>query len=124
MVGSAWMPWERPIVGVSLVLEGAALERGEQRVDVGDQNVARAPELHGEAGVEHVRAGHALMHEARVGADEFGEMGEEGDHVVLGHPLDLVDPRDVEFRLRRPSPRSPCAASFGMTPISAIASRA
>ena len=83
-----------------LVLEGAALERREQRVDVGDEDVARAPELHGEAGVEHVRAREAQMDEARVGADEFGEMGEEGDHVVLGHLLDLVDPRDVEPGLR------------------------
>ena len=89
-----------------LVLTGAALERGEQRIDVSDQDVARPPELHGEAGVEHVRAGHPLMHEAGVGADEFGEVGEEGDHVVLGRPFDLVDPRDVEFRLRALFPRS------------------
>ena len=36
------------------------------------------------------------MHEARLGADDFGQMGEEGDDVVLGLALDLVDPRDVE----------------------------
>ena len=87
------------MVGVSFMLEGAALERREQRVDVGDEDVARAPELDGEAGVEHVGAGHALMHEARVRPDEFGEVGEEGDDVVLGRLLDLVDARDVEFGL-------------------------
>ena len=43
-----------------LVLEGAALERGEQLVDVGDQDVGGAHELHVEAGVEHVGRGHAL----------------------------------------------------------------
>ena len=90
-----------------LVLEGAPLQRREQRVDVGDQNVAGALQLHGKAGVEHVRAGHALMDEARVGADEFGEMGQEGDDVVLGDALDLVDARDVELGLAAPSPRSP-----------------
>ena len=112
------------MVGVSLVLEGAALQRGEQRVDVGDQDVAGALQLHREAGVEHVGARHALMDEARVRADELGEMGEEGDDVVLGHPLDLVDARDVELGLARPSPRSPSPHSFGMTPISASASQA
>src|SRR6185369_1355015 len=36
------------------------------------------------------------MDEARLGADDFGQMGGEGDDVVLGLTLDLVDPRDVE----------------------------
>ncbi len=36
------------------------------------------------------------MHEARLGADDFGEMGQEGDDVVLGLALDLVDALDVE----------------------------
>ena len=82
-----------------LMLEGAALEGGEQRVDVGDENVARAPELDGEAGVEHVGAGHPLMHEPGVRPDEFGEVGEEGDDVVPGCLFDLIDPRDVELGL-------------------------
>ncbi len=37
-----------------LVLEGAALERGEQRVDVGDEQIGGARQLHVEARVEHV----------------------------------------------------------------------
>ena len=53
-----------------LVLEGAALERGEQAVEVGEEDVAGAGELHREAGVEHVRGRHALMDEARVRPDE------------------------------------------------------
>jgi hypothetical protein len=83
------------------VFIGAALQRGEQRVDVGDQDVAGATELHREAGVEHVGAGHALMDEARVGADELGQMSEEGDDVVLGHLLDRVDALDVERHVAR-----------------------
>ena len=80
-----------------LVFEGAALERGVERVDVGDEKVGGAHELHVEAGVEHVGRGHALMHEARLRPDDLGEMGEEGDDVVLDLALDLVDARDVEF---------------------------
>ena len=124
MVGSAWMPWRAADGRRQLVLEGAALERRQQRVDVGDQDVGGARELHGEAGVEHVGAGHALMDEARVGADELGEMGEEGDDVVLGHALDLVDARDVERRRRSPFSQIAFAASFGITPSSASASQA
>ena len=50
------------------------------------------------------------MHEARVGADDLAEMGEERDDVVLGGRLDLVDAGDVEGRCC-PCPRSLCAAS-------------
>ena len=79
------------------VLARAALERGVELIDVGDQQVGGAHQLHVEAGVEHVGRGHALVHEARLGADDLGEMGEEGDDVVLGLALDLVDARDVEL---------------------------
>ena len=79
-----------------LVLERAALERGEQPVDVGDQEVGGARQLHVEAGVEHVGRGHALMHEARLRPDDLGQMGQEGDDVVLDLALDLVDALDVE----------------------------
>ena len=84
------------MLGRHLVLEGAALDGGEQAVDVLDEQVGGAGELHREAGVEHVGGGHALMDEARVRADEFGQMGQEGDDVMLGDALDLVDAVDVE----------------------------
>ena len=104
-----------------LVLEGAALERGEQRVDIGEQEVGGARELHGEAGVEHVRRGHALVHEARLRADDLGEMRQEGDDVVLHLALDRVDARDVEDRPCEPFSQTVSAASCGTTPSSASA---
>ena len=107
-----------------LVLEGAALERREQRVEVGEQDVGGAGQLDREAGVEHVRGGHALVDEAGlVGPTIFGQMGQEGDDVVLGHGLDLVDAGDVEVDVLRAS-RRPAAFSFGITPSSACASQA
>src|SRR5450631_230669 len=36
------------------------------------------------------------MHETGLGTDDFRQMGEEGDHVVPGLALDLVDPGDIE----------------------------
>ena len=79
------------------VLEGAALERGEQRIDVRDQDVGGAHQLHVEAGVEHVGRRHAGMHETRLRPDDLGEMRQEGDDVVLDLGLDGVDAGDVEL---------------------------
>ena len=84
------------MVGVILCSKARRLQRRQQLVDVVDQQVGRAHQLHVEAGVEHVGGGHALVHEARLGADDLGEMGEEGDDVVLDLALDRVDARDVE----------------------------
>jgi len=80
-----------------LVFEGAGLQRSEDTVHVGKQDVGSAHELDVEGCVEHVRRGHALMDEAAVGSDEFGEVGEEGDDVMLGDGLDLIDAGDVEL---------------------------
>ena len=90
------MPCERPIVGVYLCSKARVLSAASSASTSAISRSAARDELHGEAGVEHVGRRHALMHEARLGADEFGEMGQEGDDVMLGDPLDLVDPRDVE----------------------------
>ena len=79
-----------------LVFEGAALQRGQQLVGIGDQDVGGARKLNVQAGVEHVGGGHALMHETRLGSDDLGQMGQEGDDVVLDLGLDRVDPRHVE----------------------------
>ena len=79
-----------------LVFEGPGLESREHPVHVGEQQIGGAHELDVERGIEHVRRGHALMHEAAVGTDEFCEMGEEGDDVMLGDGLDLIDAGDVE----------------------------
>ena len=68
-------------------------------------------ELHGEAGVEHVRGGHALMHEARRRADMLGQVGEEGDDVVLHLALDGVDAVDLELALRPTRPWPPTSES-------------
>ena len=85
--------------GRVLVLDRAALEGGQQRVQIGQQQVGGLGQLDGEAGVEHVGRGHALMDEAGVRADMFGEIGQEGDDVVLGLALDLIDPVDIELAL-------------------------
>ena len=90
------MPWLRPMQSVYLVLHRPALQDGKQPIEIGEQDVARLLQLHCQAGIEHVGRRHALMHEAGGRADMLGEIGEEGDHVVLGLALDLVDARRIE----------------------------
>ena len=79
------------------VFKRAFLQPGQQLIDIADQNIGSALQLDRQAGVQHIGRGHALMHEARLGADDFGQMGEEGDNVVLHLALDLVDAGDAEF---------------------------
>ena len=60
------------------------------------------------------------MNEARFLAHVFGQVGEEGDHVVVGLALDLVDTLDLEGAALP----HPLAAASGITPSSAWASQA
>ncbi|MDH4981795.1 hypothetical protein [Hyphomicrobium sp. D-2] len=72
-------------------------------------------ELHREAGVEHVARRHALMHEARFRADNFGDPGQEGDDVVLGDSRSISSMRvNVEGSVRRPFSQIRSAASWGI----------
>ena len=105
------------------VLQRALLQRGQQLIDVCDQNVGGAAQLHREARVQHIGRGHALMHETRFGADDLRQMRQERDDVVFDFTLDLVDAFDSNFALRAFS-QIFAAASLGMTPSSASASAA
>jgi len=62
--------------------------------------------------------------EARLGADDFGQMGGEGDDVVLGLALDLVDALDIEGSHPWPWPRSSWRPPSGSRRVSACASAA
>ncbi len=87
------------------MLEGAPLQRRQQRIEIGQQQIRRVLQLHRKSGVEHVARGHALMHEPRLGADMFGEVGQERDHVVMRLALDLVDAFDIEGAVLPDCPR-------------------
>src|SRR3546814_6986755 len=69
-----------PDRGSELVLDRPPLDRLEQCVEIVEQDVARARQLHREAGVEHVRTRHPLMHEARGFADMLGDVGRSEEH--------------------------------------------
>ena len=82
--------------GRQLVLEGAPLQRVQQRVDLDQDQVGRALELDRQRGVEQVGRGQAEMQESRLRAAHLLDMGQEGDHVVAGRGLDLLDPGRID----------------------------
>ena len=53
-VGSAWMPWVRPTLTVSLCSQAEVAQRGDEGVGPRQQDVGRLDELQRERGVEQV----------------------------------------------------------------------
>ncbi len=89
-----------------LVFIGAFLQCRQNAVQIGQQNVGGSHQLDVQRRVQNVGRGHALMHEAGViAADMFGQMGQEGNHVMFGHGLDFIDPGNVELDVLRPPDR-------------------
>ena len=82
-------------------------------VEVGEQDIGRLGKLDRKAGIEHVRAGHALMHEARLVADIFGDPRQKGDDIMFGHRFDRVDRGDVDRGVRRPPVPQRLGSGFG-----------
>ena len=82
-----------------LELEGALLARLAQALDVLDDDVAGLGDLVGKRGVAQIGGGHAVVHPTArlvtalgdVGVDVVGHARGEGDDIVVGHLLDLVD---------------------------------
>ena len=71
-----------------------------QRRLLAQQQVAGAADRQGEPGVEHVGRGQAVVHPARRRPHPLGDVGEEGDHVVVGGLLELLGPLDGEAGAR------------------------
>ena len=94
VIGSAWIPCERPIIGVSRVLARALGERGREPHHAGDDPLERAAAVWiASAGVEHVRRGHPEVEPARGLTGELLDVRQERDDVVTCGRLDLEDPR-------------------------------
>ena len=89
-----------------LVLERPLQHRLARTIDAGEDQVGGIPEQDRQRRVEHVGAGHAEMEVARRGPDALFQKSEEGDHVVTGGLLDVVDARGV---LRGERPCLACA---------------
>ena len=97
MVGSAWMPWVRPMVGVCLN-SSARVRRTSARRTIPSDDGGGFSELEGLGGVDDVGGGEAVVEPAGgVGiCDVLGDGGGEGDYVVSDFGFDLLDARDGE----------------------------
>src|ERR1700682_5311637 len=89
------MPWERPMVGVILCSKARFFSAASTLSTSATRRSA-------------ARVSCTLRQGARPGgADDLRQMGQEGDDVVLGFALDLVDPGDVEGRILSLGPDGP-----------------
>ena len=85
--------------GVGVPQRQLAQGRRQRRL-LAQQQVAGAADRQGEPGVEHVGRGQAVVDPARRRPHPLGDVGEEGDHVVVGRPLELLGALDGEAGAR------------------------
>ena len=100
VVGSAWIPCERPMHGISFVSNARRFSASNSVSTSASKIVCGLHHLHRQARVEHVGRRHTLMHKSRFFANMLGKLGGEGDDVVLGLALDLVDPCNASIGIR------------------------
>ncbi len=79
---------------------GAGDQHRDQPVAVGQELDASRPQLEGEPSVDDVAAGQSEVEIAALRPDRLGDLADERDDVVVGRPLDLGDPLDVDRRTR------------------------
>ena len=111
---------------------GAGDERRDQAVAVGQQALTGGSQLERQPGVDDIAAGQAEMEIAAFRADRLGDLADEGDDVVVGRPLDLGDPLDVDpgpaldrgKGLGRDGPRATCARATAISTLSIPSNRA
>ncbi len=87
-----------------------AMSAASSRSQSSSRPLAGGPELERERRVDDVAAGQAEVEEAALRPDRLGDLADEGDDVVVGRPLDLGDPLDVD---RAPASRARRAPRAG-----------
>ena len=95
VVGSAWMPWVRPTVGVCLNSMARRFSTSRRRENVFAQNRGRRLQLQCLRGVHHVIRSESVVQPARFGTDLFGYRRSEGDDIVADFGFNLLNARNV-----------------------------
>ncbi len=70
------------------------LQHREQHIDLLQQNVAGITQQQRVRGINYIGRSQTVMNEARGFTDRFRQIRGEGDHVMVGCLLDLMDARD------------------------------
>ena len=105
VIGSAWTPCVRPIITVCRCSSARRRTIGSSASMSAQDLVGRLDHLQRQRRVDDVGRGQAEVQPARARPDVFRDVGGEGDQVVLGGLLDLVDAGDVEVALGADVPR-------------------
>ena len=102
VVGSACIPWVRPVTGTSMDSRARALRARDQLGGGLDEQVGGPGQGGAQGGVHHVRGGEAVVDPRPLGlADGLLDHVDEGGHVVVGDPLPLghrLDEGGVDHR--------------------------
>ena len=97
----------RPIIVVSASARARATSTAIEPVAVAEQPLAGGAQLQRQARVDDVAARQAEVEVAALRPDRLGDLGHEGDDVVVGRALDLGDPLDVDLGAGLDAPRAP-----------------
>ena len=97
MIGSAWMPCERPIAGVARCSSARRRQAARSRSIAGQDLVAASTSVERQRRVEHVGRRHAQVQPARRLAGQLLDVGQERDHVVARALLVLQDARGIQL---------------------------
>ena len=87
----------RPMVSVFLCSSARFLSAASKQVQIFKQQVRCPNQLHVEAGIQHIRRRHSLVHEAGFRADDLGQVREECNHIVLDLGFDFIDAGNVKL---------------------------
>ena len=99
VVGSAWTPWLRPIVGVYLCSTARRFSAASTRSRSATRRSAASFSCTARQVSSTSLDVMPWWTKARLGADMLGEVGEERDRLVMRLALDLGDARDLEGAL-------------------------
>ena len=91
VVGSAWMPCERPMQIVPRCSSARRTTAASARVEAAQDQRSGIAELQRERGVDDVGGGEAVVHPAALRAELLGDGVDERGEVVIGRLLDLGD---------------------------------
>ena len=104
VIGSAWMPWLRPTIGVSRCWSARRRTTSISRASSSLDDAGRVAQDHRGGGVEDVRAGQAVVEPAALRPEALGDRAQEGDDVVLRLALDLARALRVDLADRAADP--------------------
>ena len=113
VVGSAWIPWVRPMQIVRRCSSACFTTASIARFEPGEDQLPGILDLEREGRVDDVRGGEAVVDPAALGPELLGDGIDESGGVVVGDPLDLGDALDARrLARRRESRRHPRQGSL------------